>query len=738
MFLFLFACAKPCELESLQLASNSADVHNACRLPEDREMNWDCETPLPSEPTYDDLISLHEGCDLSVLGSSEAFALAEGDPVEAAWVYRWMKQKEIESPEKYAQMILGSAPYADQVPFVRVENLILEPLVGDVQFWSSEIDVEGTWGDFPYWHVSLPFEGLTLALEPELSIQTLRHILASLSTTESPLELVVLGQELGKISLYPPLNPELPVWAPGDETPEKGEGVRINLSNTATVAELISAMDTLNVPHVELAISHAPCFTSPDGMRCVEGEGEQPTFYVDEKTVGSEALNACRSERLCRGTRGSWTEAAQLCTYLGKRLPSHVEIEAAELGDTALWTRDWDEEAFEKGKRCGDSFPCWYGTKKLLYDGRSVNVSRAYKGGVYCVSDRHILNSDTPFMIAAPLAEPEKPSEDTALRTIAEGVVNDSIDDKGICGEDVRQHWREQVRRGGRSTTKCRDPKSYVTSNEPFRQLWHPYIKNLGGAYVGVGSDQSYDFISSQRAEWAWVYDYDPNVYRLHRMMSALIQSAETPEALVALFAKGEADTVKELLIKNFEEEEGLVLFAFYQGYRHRLYPHYSRSLKSTVEQPEFGWLSNPDNYAHIRLLFQQGRIIPVAADMLGNQAMQSIGTQAHAMGVTVRVFYVSNAPLAWGGQITEGYRQNVNVMPFDDQSIFLATYGGGGFGQKGYWHYYTASAMLMRDRIMSQDRNETMIWDRLPGNSTELTVAGLPGRLPKSDVVGE
>ena len=112
--------------------------------------------------------------------------------------------------------------------------------------------------------------------------------------------------------------------------------------------------------------------------------------------------------------------------------------------------------------------------------------------------------------------------------------------------------------------------------------------------------------------------------------------------------------------------------------------------------------------------MISQGRIIPVAADMLGDLAMQSIGTQAAALNVAIRVFYVSNAPLAWGGQITDGYRNNVNVMPFDDQSVFLASYGGGGFGQKGYWHCFTASALLMRDRIASQDRNETMIWDRV------------------------
>ena len=64
-----------------------------------------------------------------------------------------------------------------------------------------------------------------------------------------------------------------------------------------------------------------------------------------------------------------------------------------------------------------------------------------------------------------------------------------------------------------------------------------PTSKNLGGGYVGVGSDQSYDFMASQRASWGWAFDYDPNVYRLHRMMNPLILASETPEQLVAYFA---------------------------------------------------------------------------------------------------------------------------------------------------------------------------------------------------------
>ena len=731
MLLFFFwGCAKPCEIELLQKAQTTADISAACQFPSPEQRTPMCGLGVQATG-YDGLQELYDRCDLNAIASADEFALSQGDPLLAAWSYEWMQSQSIENPEHYAKIILGDTSWAQYAPFIRLKQRPIAP-VKDFQYWETEIAVEGRWGQYPYWHVDLPFENRTLALSPELSVRTVRFLLATLASPTEPLELVVLGEGLGTVELYPP-HGEAKRWSMNSKGLST-DVVRLDIPNSATVTDLLQAIGNQDAQQVQLSIDHAPCYDAPNGMRCVEGHMDVNTLYVDTQPVSPEALQKCRTDKVCRDIRGSWTEAAQLCAHQGKRLPTRSEVQHTEM-TSAMWTQDWDTERIEKGKRCGDSFPCWYGTQKLLNNGQSVNVKSGLGHPVYCVSERHILNSGVPFMVANPLSEPSFGPTSDEDKQLASAVQNDPIEDKGICGEDIRQRWREQVRNGGRSTTKCRDPKSYVTSNEPYRQVWHPYIKNLGGGYVGVGSDQSYDFMASQRASWGWAFDYDPNVYRLHKMMIPLVLASEAPEELVKHFEPGQAESVKALLIDYYQEDEGLLLMAFYNGYRHRLYPHYKKSLVPKVEAPEFGWLSNPDNYAHIRKMMSHGRIIPVAADMLGDQAMQSIGTQAAALDVPIRVFYVSNAPLAWGGQITEGYRNNVRVMPFDDQSVFLATYGGGGFGQKGYWHYFTASALLRRERISSQDRNETMIWDRVPGFHTEVTVAGLPARLPNSEV---
>ena len=146
------------------------------------------------------------------------------------------------------------------------------------------------------------------------------------------------------------------------------------------------------------------------------------------------------------------------------------------------------------------------------------------------------MSDKEPFITADQFPDPPPLKPNPELAKIANSVQHDPLEDKGICGEEVRKFWRENLKGGGRSDIDCRDPQSYVTSNEPWRYVWGYHLKNLGGGYVGVGSDQGYDFISSAKSEWAWVYDYDPNIYRLHKLLRAIILAAETPKDFVAYF----------------------------------------------------------------------------------------------------------------------------------------------------------------------------------------------------------
>ena len=66
--------------------------------------------------------------------------------------------------------------------------------------------------------------------------------------------------------------------------------------------------------------------------------------------------------------------------------------------------------------------------------------------------------------------------------------------------------------------TKKQYNRHYVTSNEGHLDLFYPTLKNLGGGYAGVGTDQAYLFIGWQRPTLAWLTDYDPVVGSVHHI----------------------------------------------------------------------------------------------------------------------------------------------------------------------------------------------------------------------------
>src|SRR5688572_13068501 len=91
-------------------------------------------------------------------------------------------------------------------------------------------------------------------------------------------------------------------------------------------------------------------------------------------------------------------------------------------------------------------------------------------------------------------------------------------------------------------------PEHYPTSNEWNHHLWFDHVRDLGGAFVGVGADQCYTLAAVQNARFLWVVDFDPLVPLIHRIYSVLVPISETPDALVARFGDEQADASSALL----------------------------------------------------------------------------------------------------------------------------------------------------------------------------------------------
>lgn len=514
-----------------------------------------------------------------------------------------------------------------------------------------------------------------------------------------------------------------------------------------------------------------PCEAAPAGMRCVAG-GDIPdhpdawvsTFYLDERTVTNADYAACQTAHACSRRPASkhlaadgpaaldWPRARQYCAWAGKRLPTAWERGlAAALVPFAPDASEWTATAGKKQLDapigadpqglCDGAHPC-SGARVLLSSGTGserIEPERSLRRApaVRCAATRPQLTTWPPGQVADPPDRPADPPplpEDIHHKLLA--LDHDPIEDKPICDEEVRAAWGPTLARGGRATTTCRDPFPYIKANEGRTHVWAPFVTNLGGGYLGVASDQNYSLIAAARSELAFLMDYDPRVVALHRRLRALILHSDTPDAFIARFApEAQRDALAVLEQVYAGAPDLAALKAGFRATREDLHIYYQaqRDAPPRGQPADFGWLQ-PEHYAYIRALYRQDRIIPLKGDLMGTRSVAAVSAAARAAGVALRVVYLSNAPTAWGGQITPGYRDNLVNLPLDDRSVVLQTTNSGGFRQMGYWHYNIHAGLHLQAllRRPGYDTVSKTLGERIPTPDGDVTITALPGARPR------
>jgi sulfatase modifying factor 1 len=288
--------------------------------------------------------------------------------------------------------------------------------------------------------------------------------------------------------------------------------------------------------------------------------------------------------------------------------------------------------------------------------------SGAHRLSLRCASSAPELSTWPPLALSQPAPDPGAPGKPTEAELAAfRGVVADT--DIGKIPD---------CERPGGSTTICRDPFSYVTTNEPDIHLFGPWVKNLGGIYAGVGADQGLSFVANQKARWAYFFDYDPQVVALHRLLRALVLLSPTAAELVASLGEAKLGDTRQRLRASLPEAERAGVERTFVRLRQLLHADYQRRLKLTGERRDFDWLASPAHYTYVRSLYEQGRILPIEGNLLTDKLLPSIGKAARALGEPVRAFYTSNADDQW--KLTEQFRANVRGLPMDGKSVLLRT----------------------------------------------------------------
>jgi len=265
--------------------------------------------------------------------------------------------------------------------------------------------------------------------------------------------------------------------------------------------------------------------------------------------------------------------------------------------------------------------------------------------------------SDSPEPVPAPQAEAAEPGE-----PLATGALEIFM---GSPEDDVPPEL------GG--VTDTLKNKQYLAGNEKSLHAFHDAIKDVGGGYVGVGSDQAYLLIGWARPELAWLADYDPDVVRIHRVYRAFFLHCETPSEFMDAWTSDGRALAHAALVAAYGEDEADALRRLYSHNRARIFVRLREQNKRMQQAGLTTFLSSQADYDYLRTLFTAGRVRSLLVNLLDDTGLRGVGDAAKALGVPIRVLYLSNAEEYWK-RYSDQYRENIAALPFDERSVLLRT----------------------------------------------------------------
>ncbi len=259
-----------------------------------------------------------------------------------------------------------------------------------------------------------------------------------------------------------------------------------------------------------------------------------------------------------------------------------------------------------------------------------------------------------------------------------------------------------------------------------------------GNAYIGVGPDQNFSYLTTLRPEVAFIIDIRRDNLLQHLLFKALFELAENRlEYLALLYARPLPDNVSEwsprpltdiiewidtrpagegtgastrerirtqveafgfeldsasmATIDRFHREfiaAGLGLrFTSYGRPPRFFYPtHRDLLLERNLEGEQVSYLVSEDDFQYLKSLQEANLVVPVVGNLAGPHALRAIGDQVRAWDREVTAFYTSNVEFyLWGDGSFPNFADNVVSLPLAENGVLIRSYFGGGvFGDPG------------------------------------------------------
>ncbi len=205
-------------------------------------------------------------------------------------------------------------------------------------------------------------------------------------------------------------------------------------------------------------------------------------------------------------------------------------------------------------------------------------------------------------------------------------------------------------------------------SDELHPEKFYDSIKNLGGTYIGVGTDQAYVFIGWQRPTLAFAVDYDPWAVYIHHGYLALFDTCEDMTCFRKMLTDRD-ETYKFLLNEYYADHPDRKQIAkIFKTNAHGLL----RQMNRIAKYPYPTFANDQATYDYIRTLVKTGRLRTLQANLLGDTALKSISQTLRETGRTITTLYTSNAEQYWN--YNKAFKENMRAIPWADNGVLMRT----------------------------------------------------------------
>lgn len=214
----------------------------------------------------------------------------------------------------------------------------------------------------------------------------------------------------------------------------------------------------------------------------------------------------------------------------------------------------------------------------------------------------------------------------------------------------------------------------YVASDESYHHLFEPYLKDRGGVFLGIGTNQNYTMIPWARPDIVILLDFDQMVVDVHKIYRVFFLKFETPKAFLEHWQANRTQTVEAMLKEEYGDDPAElkgVLRAFrYSRYRiHRALRRVG-SVMQSAKTPSF--LNDQGMYDVIVKLYAGNRVLLIRGDLTKKGAVEKIGTVLKKHKMKIGVYHPSNAESYFG--FGRNYRNAMVNLPTDEKSAIVRT----------------------------------------------------------------